>query len=345
MGCKLTRYKLLLTLWDMTAPFMRRVAWIPEPGGPEVIEIRRDAVAPPSGADVLVRVEAVGLNHVENLVRSGRYAVSRSFPCPAGIEGAGVVVASGPEAGLDPGTRVAWTAGFGCCATMAVLPASILAPLPDGLAFEEGASLAHAALTAAGLIRHCPVPAGAAVLVWAAAGSVGQLLVAQLAARGVRVAGVASGGRTAAVMAAGADRAVDRSREDVSTAVRDWCGGSGVAAVFDPVGADTYRTNLGVLAARGCLVNYGQLSGALPEVALEDLMNAGSVFVTKYGPKARVIAPGDVGKVAADGLRTAAAAALRVPIAARFPLDRAADAYRALDHGPQGKVLVLPHAG
>src|SRR5262249_49502008 len=98
-----------------------------------------------------------------------------------------------------------------------------------------------------------------------------------------------------------------------------------------------------LLAPRGCLVNYGQLSGALPEVDLGELMDAGSIFVTKYGPRAGLIRLEHLAPIISETLALATERPLVSEIAARFPLDRIADAYRALDSGVPGKVLVLPH--
>jgi NADPH2:quinone reductase len=169
------------------------------------------------------------------------------------------------------------------------------------------------------------------------------VLVAFLAARGVSVIGIASGVRTHAARGAGAAHVVDRSTADVVETVRRHTGGHGASAVFDPVGAATYETSLRVLAPRGCLVNYGQLSGALPHVDLGQLMEAGSIFVTKYGPRAGLVRREQVGAFISEALALATTRPLVSAIAARFPLNRVADAYRALDSGAQGKVLVLPH--
>jgi len=219
----------------------------------------------------------------------------------------------------------------------------MLANLPERLSVEAGASLAHAGVTAAGLIRHCPLAEGESAVVWGAAGAVGRLLVAFLAARRVSVIGIASGARTNDVRAAGAAHVVDRSSADVVESVRRHTGGRGASAVFDPVGAATYETNLRVLAPRGCLVNYGQLSGALPGVDLGQLMEAGSIFVTKYGPRAGLVRPEHVATFISEALALAVMRPLASDVAARFPLNRVADAYRALDSGAPGKVLVLPH--
>jgi NADPH:quinone reductase len=323
-------------------PAHRRVARATRAGGPEVLTIAVEDLRPLKVGEALVRIEAVGLNHVESLVRSGTYSIRFAFPFDVGVEGAGTVVAVGPGVAMAPGTRVCWTAVVGSCATYVIAPVPMLAELPEELTVDAGASLAHAGLTAAGLIRHCPVAAGQSAVVWGAAGAVGRLLVALLAARGVSVIGIASGARTNAARAAGAAHVVDRSIGDVVEEVQRYAGERGAAAVFDPVGAATYETNLRLLAPRGYLVNYGQLSGALPNVDLGQLMEVGSIFVTKYGPRAGVVRPEDVAPFIAEALALATRRPLVSDVAARLPLDRVADAYRVLDSGVPGKVLVLP---
>src|SRR5207245_10726576 len=197
--------------------------------------------------------------------------------------------------------------------------------------FEDGASLAHGGVTAAGLVRHWPLERGSTAVVWGAAGSVGLLLVASLAERGVRVIGVASGARVERVRAAGAALVIDRSTEDVIQGVRRATDGRGASAVFDPVGAAIYRTNLQLLAPRGCLINYGQLSGALPAIELADLMDAGSVFVTKYGPRAGLVGRDEVGPFVSEALILASKRQLTSGVAALFPLDRVVHAYTTLE--------------
>ena len=324
-------------------PIQRRVARALHPGGPEVLDVTVEDLRPLKAGEVLVRVEAAGLNHVDSLVRSGSYSIRFPFPFDVGVEGAGTVMTAGPDVALPPGARVCWTAVLGSCATYVIAPAQMLAELPDALSAEAGASLAHAGVTAAGLIRHCPIAEGQSAVVWGAAGAVGRLLVAFLASRGVSVIGIATGARTNAAREAGAAHIVDRSIDDVAERVRQYTGGRGVAAVFDPVGAATYETSLRLLAPRGCLVNYGQLSGMLPAVDLGQLMEAGSIFVTKYGPRAGVVGPGDVAPLISEALALATTRPLAGDVAARFPLDGVADAFRAFDSGLPGKVLVLPH--
>jgi NADPH2:quinone reductase len=114
-------------------------------------------LAPPKAGEVLVRVEAAGLNHAETLIRSGNYTVRLPFPHAVGGEGSGTIVATESEATMSVGTRVCWGAVLGWCATFVTAPASLLVPIPDGLSFEDGACLAVAGLTAGGLARVWPL--------------------------------------------------------------------------------------------------------------------------------------------------------------------------------------------
>jgi NADPH:quinone reductase len=319
-----------------------RVARALRPGGPEVIEVSLEQLPPLETGEVLVRVEAVGLNHAETLILSGSYAVRVPFPFSLGGEGAGTVLAAGPEATIPLGTRVCWAAVLGSCATFLVVPSSMVVAIPEDLSIEQAACVAVAGLTAGGLVRVWPLQKGSTAVVWGAAGSVGRMLVALLADRGVRVIGIAGSGRVDAVGAVGAIHVIDRSTEDVCDAVRAHTRGRGADAVFDPIGAATFQTSLQMLAPRGCLINYGELSGAVPAVDLHQLF-PGSVFVTKYNGTRWVEGTHEFANLISQALTLAAKRpAVISEIAGRFSLDDAAEAYRALESGPRGKVLVIP---
>jgi NADPH:quinone reductase len=327
---------------EMHPVIHRRVARALRAGGPEVIEVGVEEVAPLRAGEALVRVEAAGLNHAETLIRSGTYTVRLPFPHTVGGEGSGAVVATGPEVGISVGARVCWGAVLGSCATFITAQASMLAPIPDGLSFEDGASLAVAGLTAGGLARVWPLK-GRSAVVWGAAGAVGRMLVAILAGQGVDVIGIASGKRVNGVRAAGANHVIDRTTEDVRDTVRAYTGGRGVAAVFDPIGAPTFETSLQLLAPRGCLINYGELSGPVPAIELHQLF-PGSVFVTKYNGMRWVEGFHEFASLISEALALAARRpAIIGDVAGRFPLDQVADAYRLLESGSSGKVLVLPN--
>ena len=325
----------------MHQPAQRLVARALRAGGPEVIEVGVEEVPPLKTGEALVRVEAAGLNHAETLIRFGNYPVRLPFPYPLGGEGAGVVVATDPGAPISVGTRVCWAAVLGSCATFVTAPASMLGPSPEGLSFEDGACLAVAALTAGGLERVWPLQ-GRQAVVWGAAGAVGRMLVAILADRQVEVIGIASGKRVDAVRAAGAVHVIDRAVEDVREAVHRYTGGRGAAAVFDPIGASTCETSLQLLAPRGCLINYGELSGPPPAMNLHQLFS-GSFFVTKYNGRHWVEGVHEFPALISDGLTLATTRrAIISDIAGRFALNQVIDAYRALESDSHGKVLVLP---
>src|SRR6516164_3204158 len=205
----------------------RRVARALRAGGPEVIEVGFEDLAPLKQGEARVRVEAAGLNHAETLIRSGNYTVRLPFPFPLGGEGSGVVVATEPGAPISVGTRVCWAGVLGSCATFVTAPAFMLVPIPEGLSFEDAACLGVAGVTAGGLARVWPLE-GRQAVVWGAAGAVGRMLVAILADRQVEVIGIASGKRADAVRAAGAIHVIDRGVEDVREAVHGYTGGRGV---------------------------------------------------------------------------------------------------------------------
>jgi NADPH2:quinone reductase len=145
------------------------------------------------------------------------------------------------------------------------------------------------------------------------------------------------------VRAAGANHVVDRNSENVRDSVLSYTGGIGVAAVFDPIGALTYDVSLQLLAPRGCLINYGELSGPVPAIDVHRLFPA-SAFVTKYNGMRWVSGVQEFGSLISDALSLAAKRpAVISEVAGRFPLDRVADAYRLLESGAHGKVLVLPN--
>lgn len=325
-----------------SAVTQRRVARALRVGGPEVIEVGVEDLAPLEAGQVLVRVEAAGLNQAETLILSGKYVVRVPFPWAMGGEGAGTVVATGADVTLVPGDRVCWAAIPGSCADYIAARASMLARIPGRLSFEEAACLAVAGLTAEGLMRVWPLDQRSAAVVWGAAGAVGRMLVALLADRGVEVIGIASGGRVDAVRAAGAVLAIDREADDVVSAVNKYTNGEGAGAVFDPIGAATFQASLQLLAPRGCLINYGELSGPVPPIDLYELFPR-SLFVTKYNGTRWVEGPHEYAPLIEHALDAATKRpAVISDIAGRFPLEHAADAYVALAKNPRGKILVLP---
>jgi NADPH2:quinone reductase len=312
-------------------------------GGPEVLELQ-DCPAPEAGpGQVLVAVEAAGVNFrdVYERAASGHYA--RETPFIAGVEGAGTVAAVG--AGVDdvaPGDRVAWSSGQGSYAEQVALDAGAVVPVPDGITTRVAAAALLQGMTAHYLaVSTYPVQPGDTVIVHAAAGGVGLLLTQIVKLRGGRVIATTSTEEKAELArAAGADETI--GYEGFAERARELTGGEGVAAVFDGIGADTFDDSLAALRPRGYMVLYGAASGQPPPVEIAKL-NAASLFLTRptlanYGTER-----GELLERSGDVFGWIAAGELDVRIGARYPLEDAARAQADLAaRKTTGKLLLIP---
>jgi len=324
---------------------MARVAIIEQTGGPEVIRLVDQDLPPPGPGEVRLRVTAIGLNFIDTYHRSGLYPV----PLPSGLgsECAGVVEAVGAGVtDLTPGERVA-TFGppVGAYATERNMPAASLFKLPADVSDEIAAAVLLKGLTAEFMAeRAAKVQPGWTVLVHAAAGGVGMLLVQWLKHLGATVIGtVGSEDKVARATAAGADHVILYKQEDTAAKVRALTGGKGVPAVFDGVGKSTWQTSLACAARRGLVISYGNASGPVEGVNLATLNQHGSLFVTRPKLFDYYAEPEERAAGVARLFALLRSGALRPEIAQRFPLDQAADAHRALEAGAtQGSTLLIP---
>jgi NADPH2:quinone reductase len=312
-------------------------------GGPDVLtaEIVPDPVPAPS--EVVVAVEAAGVNFIDCYHRSGLYP--QPLPFTPGVEGAGTVCALGAEVtAFRIGDRMAWAGVAGSYAEQAAIPAERLIPLPPEVTAQQAATGLLQGLTAQILTSEtCPLAPGDRVLVHAGAGGVGRLLIQMARARGARViATVGSAGKVDLVLDLGAERVVDRSREDVVAACLDWTGGAGVRAVFDGIGAATFDGSLAVLARRGMLVLFGQSSGPVAPVDPARLA-AGSFFLTRPSLFHYIAERAALLSHAEALFANLQAGRLQLRVDQTFPLTEAAAAHLALESGQTtGKLLLLP---
>ena len=321
-----------------------RVASIERTGGPEVIAWHDVELPPPAADEVTVRHEAVGLNFIDIYHRNGTYPVA--FPAGLGFEAAGVVGAVGAGvSGLAVGDRVgSFTGVRGAYATARNVAADDLVRLPDGVDAKTAAALMLKGCTAEFLVERCAkVEAGQAVLVHAAAGGVGHLLVGWLKSVGATVIGtVGSAAKGHLAREAGADHVIEYRREDVATRVRQLSGGVGVPVIFDGVGRESWPASLASAARRGLIVSYGNASGTIEGVNLGVLAARGSLFVTRPTlfdycvTRAEKQASVDrVFAMLADG-------AIRPAIGRTYALEDAAEAHGALEGGEtQGSTVLL----
>jgi NADPH2:quinone reductase len=322
-----------------------RAVVVSRTGGPEVLEVSERPDPAPGPEDLLVDVQAAGVNFIDIYQREGRYPVD--LPFVAGLEGAGAVRAVGEQVqGVRPGERVAWAMVNGTgYTTTAVVPAARAVPVPDGVSTEQAAAVLLQGMTAHFLCETTyDVQSGDDVVVHAAAGGVGLLLTQMVARKGGRVlATVSTDEKEALARAAGAAEVVRYDREDLVERVRALTDARGVQVVYDGVGQATFAGSLDCLAPRGMLVLFGAASGAVPPVDPMALAGKGSLFLTRpslahYAAERDELlqrAEAVFGQVR-DGL-------LDVRIGARYGLDEAAQAHRDLAaRATTGKSLLLP---
>lgn len=322
---------------------MRSVV-VPSTGGPEVLQVQ-DLPDPEAGpGQVLVDVEAAGVNFIDVYQREGRYPLE--LPFTAGNEGAGVVRAVGDGVhDVAVGDRVAWAMVNGTGYTsVAAVPADRVVPVPDGVTTEQAAAVLLQGMTAHYLSESTyPVQSGDDVLVHAAAGGTGLLLTQMVARKGGRViATVSTDDKEALARGAGAAEVVRYEREDVAERVRALTDGRGVAVVYDGVGASTFDASLGSLRPRGVLVVFGASSGPPPPVDPMRLAG-GSWFLTRptlahYAAEREelLLRSGEVFAQVADGT-------LDVWIGSRYPLEEAGRAHEDLEaRRTTGKSLLVP---
>jgi len=314
-------------------------------GGPEVLEVREIDTPRPRPSEVLVRHEAVGLNFLDTYHRSGLYPLK--LPSGLGAEAAGIVEAVGEGVtGFAEGDRVGYFTGpLGAYATHRTVATERLVKIPDGISSEEAAAAMLKGYTAEYLIERCArVQAGQAVLVHAAAGGVGSLLVPWLKAIGATViAHTGSAEKAAIAKDLGADHSLSCPMDALAGEVRSLTGGAGATVVLDGVGAASWAASLASVARRGLIVSYGNASGPVPQFTALDLLRAGSVFVTRPTLADYARTPEEMRASAARLFGMVGSGAVPVRIGARFPLRDAAEAHRAIEsRATVGSTVLIP---
>jgi len=314
-------------------------------GGPEVLEAVELPVPTPGPGDVLIRQEAVGLNFIDTYQRTGLYPVR--LPAVLGLEGAGVVEAVGEGVTrFSAGDRVAYGNGpMGGYAQYHVVPEGRAVRVPAAIDSRIAAAAMLKGMTAEFLLRRCyPVKAGDAILVHAAAGGVGTILVQWARALGARVIGTAGSADKAAIARqAGCEAVILYRDEDVAKRVRELTDGAGVRVVYDGVGKDTFEGSLSSLGRRGMLVSYGNASGPAPAVEPLRLSRGGSLFLTRPTLFDYVATTAELDDSAAALFAVIASGAVKVEIGQTFPLSETRRAHEALEaRRTVGSTLLIP---
>ena len=316
---------------------------IHETGGPEVLKMADLAIPEPGPGQVLIRVEAIGVNFIEIYFRKGVYKAS--LPFTPGSEAAGTVEELGPGVtGFKAGEAVASVSVLGSYAEYALVPAASLVRVPDGVTMEQAAAAMLQGMTAHYLSHSTfPLKGGDTALVHAGAGGVG-LLLTQMAARiGARViTTVSTEAKAELSREAGASDVILYTEQDFETEVKRLTGGKGVDVVYDSVGKTTFEGSLNCLRPRGLLALFGASSGPVPPFDLIQLSSKGSLFITRPSLWHHLATRAELEWRAGDVLGWAAKGELKLRMEHTYQLAEAAQAQIDLEaRKTTGKVLLV----
>ncbi|WP_309573055.1 NADPH:quinone oxidoreductase family protein [Deinococcus sp.] len=315
-------------------------------GAPETLRVL-DAPDPvPGPGEVVIAVQAAGVNYPDALMVMGQYQVRPPLPFTPGAEAAGTIAALGEGVtGFHIGQRVVAFTGTGAFATHLLAPAAAVMPLPDVIDFEVAATLPLAYGTSMhALCDRGHLQAGETLLVLGAAGGVGLAAVMLGKALGARViAGVSSPDKAKVALAHGADDVIDYASENLRDRLKVLTGGAGPDVIFDPVGDALAEPAFRSIAWGGRYLVVGFAGGEIPRLPWNlPLLKGASIVGVFWGefarrdPAANARNMGRLAAWVADGT-------IEPLVSGRYPLDRGAEALRALlERRVTGKVVLVP---
>lgn len=313
-------------------------------GGPEVLCYKDVPDPDPGPGEVLVKIDAIGLNYIDTYHRTGLYPLD--LPFIPGLEAAGTVAALGTDAtDFRLGELVAYAGVPGSYAERVAAPQERLVRLPDGVDAVSGAAAMLQGVTSHYLVHStCNVLEGDTVLIHAAAGGVGLILVQMAKMRGARVIGTVSTEEKAQLARdAGADEVIRYTEQDFETEVKRLTDGRGVHVAYDSVGKTTWEKSMNCLCPRGYLVLFGNASGPVPPVDPLLLSRLGSIFLTRPTLVDYTANREELELRAGDVLGWIQSGKLNLRIDRTLPLADAREAHRLLEGRlTTGKVLLVP---
>ena len=311
-------------------------------GGPEVLEYTEVPTPEPGADDALVRVEAAGVNFIDVYHRTGLYKLATPFT--PGSEAAGTVEAVGSNVtSVKPGDRVAYAMTLGAYAEYAVVPVDKLVHVPPGIATRDAAAAMLQGMTAHYLTTSTyPLRSGQTVLIHAAGGGVGGLVVQMAKRRGARVFATTSTSKRDRVREVGADVVIDYTTVDFEAEVLRLTDGAGVDVVYDSVGRTTFDKSLNCVAMRGLLALFGQSSGPVAPVDPSRLARRG-IYLTRPSLAHYTAQREELLWRERELFDAIASGAVRLRIDRELPLRDAAEAHRLIEgRHTTGKLLLIP---
>jgi NADPH2:quinone reductase len=317
---------------------------ISETGGPEVLKLAELPIPQPGPGQVLIRVEATGVNFIEIYFRKGTYKAA--LPLVPGSEAAGTVEELGPGVtGFAAGDAVASVSVLGSYAEYALAPAAGLVKVPEGVTMEQAAAAMLQGMTAHYLVTSTfPLKKGDTMLVHAGAGGVGLLLTQMATKIGARVITTCSTEEKAELSReAGASDVILYTEKEFEPEVKKLTGGKGVDVVYDSVGKTTFEGSLNCLRPRGMLALFGASSGPVPPFDPIQLSGKGSLFLTRPTLWHYVATRAELEWRAGEVLGWVAKGELKLRTEYLYPLDEAAQAQTDLEaRKTTGKILLEP---
>ena len=328
----------------LTSPYAMVVTRL---GGPEVM-VKTDIQLPVAGPhQAVIRHTAVAVNYVDIYLRAGQsHAQNPEPPFVTGVNAVGIVESVGNEVDeVAVGDRVTYTnAGVGTYCTHVAVAAERLVRIPDQVSDERCAAGFVRTMTAQYLLKQMrPLQAGDRVLIHAAAGGAGQVLVQWAKRLGLEV--FATAGSQVKVDLArelGADHAINYSTQDFAAEVDRITQGRGVKVVFESVGKDTFMNSLKCLEPKGLVINFGTASGQVEGFALQSL-HAKSLWVCRPTLRTYIQDRQDMLAMAAESFEILADPGFRLDIEATLPLTDAPHAHAMLEsRTTKGAIVLIP---
>ena len=324
---------------------MAKAIRIYENGGPEVLTYEDVDVGDPGPGEIRIRQTACGLNFIDIYVRTGLYP-SESMPDIIGMEAAGVVEAIGDGVtDKKVGDRVAYPMLKGAYTQARCIPAWKAVKLPDAIDDQTAAGMMLKGMTAHYLLhRTYPVKPGDAVLVYAAAGGVGQILCQWGKALGATVIGcVGSEEKAEIAKIAGAAHTINYSKEDIAKMAREYTDGEGVAAAYDSIGKATFMASLDALRPFGVLATYGNASGPVEPFSPAILGPKGSLYVTRPTLATHTRNPEILAEGANALIDAVVSGKVKININQTYPLSDVARAHEDLEsRKTTGSTVLIP---
>jgi NADPH2:quinone reductase len=316
---------------------------VQSPGGQDVLKYEEVSEPKPGPGQALVKLHAIGVNFIDVYHRTGLYKLP--LPFTPGMEGAGVVESVGADVTVQPGDRVAYAMTIGAYAERAAVPSRQLVKIPATIDFSSAAAAMLQGMTAHYLTNSTyAIQRGDTILVHAAAGGAGLLIVQMAKRRGARVIGTVSTEEKAHLArSAGVDEVIVYTEADFEAEVKRLTEGKGLPVVYDSVGKNTYEKSLNCLRPRGMMVLFGQSSGAVPPIDPGILAAKGSLYLTRPSLGHYSATREELLCRAGDVLDWVSKGELKLRIEKTFALSDAAEAHRELEsRRTTGKLLIIP---